>query len=224
MQYILTTGWDDGVADLTERLSRELGSGQRVLWLVSGGSNVEPSVQIMANISNKLSRGLGIMLADERYGPPGHIDSNWAQLIKAGFKTRNARVIEILQDGLDFEQTLARYNTVTDDTFKNYDLIILQMGVGRDGHVAGILPGSVAAFETKNLAAGYPDPPLKRLTLTFPAIRKVHEAYVFAFGAPKHETLALLQSQSLSPEVQPVQILKELPEAYLYSDQLDENE
>ncbi len=60
MKYILTAGWDDGVADLTERLVKELAGRKRVLWLVSGGSNIPASVQIMDNISGSLSEHLSV--------------------------------------------------------------------------------------------------------------------------------------------------------------------
>src|SRR6185437_3559960 len=97
MKYILTAGWDDGMADLTERLVRELAGNKRVLWLVSGGSNIPASVQIMSNISTDLSRRLTVMLADERYGEPGHPESNWEQLEQAGFEGKNASLVRTLK-------------------------------------------------------------------------------------------------------------------------------
>src|ERR1700759_4960942 len=105
MRYIRTAGWEDGTADLTERLVRELAQGRRVLWLTSGGSNIPFSVQIMDNIPRKLRQKLSITLADERYGEVGHSESNWAQLAQAGFKTEQATALPVLHEGADFEQT-----------------------------------------------------------------------------------------------------------------------
>jgi 6-phosphogluconolactonase/glucosamine-6-phosphate isomerase/deaminase len=219
MQYILTTGWEDGVADLTERLVRELAQNKRVLWLVSGGSNIPASVQIMDNIPPELKQNLGVMPADERYGPPGHDDSNWEQLMKAGFKAGQATTLPVLQDGLSFEQTIDSYDKLARKAFSGHQVIIAQLGIGDDGHIAGILPGSPAAAGSRALAAGYRSPPLSRLTLTFSGLRQVSAAYTFAFGNTKHRALSSLRDQSLPPNEQPAQILKELPEAYVYSDQ-----
>ena len=81
MNFVMTTGWEDGIADLTEKLIKALSEGKSVLWLVSGGSNIKASVQIIDSISMDLRTNLSVMLADERYGPLGHTDSNWEQLL-----------------------------------------------------------------------------------------------------------------------------------------------
>lgn len=223
MQYILTTGWEDGVADLTERLVRELAEGKHVLWLTSGGSNIPASVQVMDNIPAEMKQNLSVMPADERYGQPGHDDSNWTQLMKAGFKPDKTTLLPVLQDDLSFEQTIENYNKLAEQAFDGHQLVIAQLGIGDDGHIAGILPGSPAAAETSALAVGYQSPPLSRLTLSFAALRRLDAAYTFAFGSTKHQALSTLQSQSLDLSDQPVQILKELGEAYVYSDQVGDH-
>lgn len=222
MKYILTAGWDDGVADLTSRLVRELANGKRVLWLTSGGSNIPTSVQVMDNISSDLSKNLSVSLIDERFGEPEHSESNWAQLMQAGFKGKNATLLPVLRPDVSFEETISNYNTLIGKAFAENDIVIAQLGIGPDGHVAGILPNSPATT-AKTLVAGYEAPPLMRLTLTFPALGRITAAYVFAFGKPKQKALVSLQAGKLSPEQQPAQILNELPEAYMYSDQVGEH-
>lgn len=223
MRYILTAAWDDGVADLTERLIRELAARKRVLWLLSGGSNITASVSIMSNIDDDLSRNLSVSLADERYGRPGHADSNWTQLLGAGFDAKHARLLPVLQEDTTFEESIETYGKLAGEAFDANDVAIVQLGIGEDGHIAGILPGSPAARESTAMAAGYQAPPLSRLTLTFPALSRATAAYAFAFGKPKKKALTTLQSKSLDPVEQPAQILKKLPEAYLYSDQVGEH-
>jgi len=211
------------VADLTQRLVRELAAGKSVLWLTSGGSNVPVSVQIIGNIATKLRRNLTVMLADERYGRPGHAQSNWARLMQAGFKAEPATLLPVLQAGLDFEATIARYQKLCEQAFAEHDCVIAQLGIAEDGEIAGILPSSPAAAETEELVTGYQSTPFLRLTLTFAALRRITAAYTFAFGDIKRPTLDSLQHESLSLNQQPAQILKELPEAYVYSDQFEEN-
>lgn len=222
MHFILTSGWEDGIADLTQRLAKELSDGRRVLWLVSGGSNISASVQVAENISEELSQNLTIMLADERYGEVGHTDSNWGQLLKAGFNTGRATTYPVLQAGLSMEATLNRYNKLANQAFAENDIIVAQLGVGNDGHIAGILPNSEAAHEDQQLVAAYESSPYKRLTLTFPALLKITASYTFAFGAPKREALQNLHDGALDLANQPSQILREIPEAYVYNDQLGE--
>jgi 6-phosphogluconolactonase/glucosamine-6-phosphate isomerase/deaminase len=218
MKFILTSGWDDGIADLTARLAKELAAGKRVLWLVSGGSNIQPVVQVMDNVPADLTQYLTVLLADERYGDEGHADSNWAQVMKAGFKTADSRLLPVLQKGLDFEATLKHYNQLAEAAFANNDLVVAQLGIGSDGHIAGIMIDSPAAKEQATLVAGYQADDFKRLTLTFPALAKVSAAYVFAFGPAK--VLQLLHDKSVNLTEQPAQVLKKLPEAYIYNDQV----
>jgi 6-phosphogluconolactonase/glucosamine-6-phosphate isomerase/deaminase len=224
MKYILTSGWDDGVADLTDRLVRELDGSKRVLWLVSGGSNVPASVSVMLNVPARLSRNLSISLIDERWGKPGHKDSNWQQLLQAGFDGKRASLLPVLRPGSAFKQSIKDFGDLIKRAFDENDIAIGQLGIGADGHIAGILPGSAAAQESKDLAAGYEAPPLKRLTLTFPALRRLDSAYVFAFGGPKRQTLESLRTRKTGLSEQPAQILKELKEAYVYNDQVGEND
>lgn len=223
MKYILTAGWEDGMADLTQRLVRELAGGKRILWLVSGGSNVQASVKIMDNISAKLSRKLSVSLVDERYGPPGHDQSNWERLMAAGFDGKEATLLPVLKPDRSFKQAIKDYAQLIEEALAACDMAIAQLGIGPDGHLAGILPGSPAAEETEALVSGYEAPPLKRLTLTFPALRRLNAAYAFAFGPPKLATLTKLQAGKADMTDQPAQILKDIPEAYVYSDQVGDH-
>ena len=84
MKFIYTTTPDLGIQDLTHKLQQYLQSGQSVVWLVSGGSNIPISVEVLKALKIKvkptLLKSLKVMLTDERYGPVGHLDSNWQQL------------------------------------------------------------------------------------------------------------------------------------------------
>lgn len=222
MEYIQTTGWEDGVADLTRRLASELSEGKRVLWLVSGGSNIGASVAIMGKLTEELSKNLTIGLIDERYGPVSHADSNWLQLMNAGFEPGSAKFIPVLQDGLDLEATAKAYNEELAKALAENDVVIAQLGVGSDGHIAGILPNSPAAIEQTALVIGYDGEQYQRITTTPAAFWHFDVAYAFAFGDNKHQAIASLQTKKIPIREQPAQVLKELPEAYIYSDQLQE--
>lgn len=223
MKFILTAGWDDGIADLTERLVRELVNGKKVLWLTSGGSNIPATVQIMENIPTTPSKNLTVLLADERFGEVGHQASNWNKLMQAGLDQKNTTLLPILERGQDEAKAVQKYNHLAEEAFANNDLVIAQLGIGPDGHIAGLLPRSSALKEESELVAGFlsdETPPMYRMTMTFKALRRIDVAYSFAFGKPKRQALTNLEYSKLSLSDQPCQILRQIPEAYIYNDQI----
>jgi 6-phosphogluconolactonase/glucosamine-6-phosphate isomerase/deaminase len=221
MQFIRTE-LSNAIRDLAERLVKELNQDRQILWLLSGGSNVGASVEIMNKIPSTLSQKLNLLLVDERYGPAGHRDSNWQQLLEAGFQLKQAAAWPVLNESLSFSDTEARYNDLAAECFQKSDIIIAQLGIGNDGHIAGILPESIAASEQQALVVGYEGGTYKRLTMSFPALQNCDAVYVFAYGESKAEALGKLHDQQLPWAEQPAQMLKQLPEAYIYNDQIGE--
>lgn len=221
MQFIHGKGTEPGATALSERLKTELSSGKHVLWLVCGGSNIAAEAEIMRNIPDDLSAQLTVTLTDERYGDVGHKDSNWQQLLEAGFDIKAGRGVPVLT-GKSLEQTVADYAQSVEELLAGSDTVIATFGIGADGHIAGVLPNSPAATETTALAAGYDSPPYTRLTMTFPALKRIDAAYAIALGDSKQAALQRLQNEDIELAEQPSQILKRLPEAYLYSDQIGE--
>jgi 6-phosphogluconolactonase/glucosamine-6-phosphate isomerase/deaminase len=197
-----------------------LAAGEHVLWLVSGGSNIATSVAIMAELGRDLPAALPrltVMLTDERFGPVGHPDSNWQQLSAAGFNFEKVLAIPVLS-GLPLEVTIERYGQEIAKNFSEADIIIAQFGIGADGHIAGVLPRS-PAVESSALVVGYTADPFIRITLTPTALGQVDVAFALAFGESKKAALANLQNHDASLTAEPCQILKQLPEAYLFTDQ-----
>ncbi len=192
---------------------------QRVLWLVSGGSNIALSVQVMKRIPTKLQPNLAIMLTDERYDVYDHADSNLRQLYEGGLKSGKATVVPVLMPvNMSLTQTVKRYEQVIETAFANADVIVAQLGIGVDGHIAGILPKS-AATRSKALVCGYKAMDYTRITLTMMALKQVSIAFAFAYGDRKEPALEQLSSKALALSTQPAQVLKQIPEARLYTDQ-----
>jgi 6-phosphogluconolactonase/glucosamine-6-phosphate isomerase/deaminase len=219
LRFILTTSWEDGIADLTARLITELRAGKRVLWLLSGGSNIRATVEVMDSIDDSLTPNLSLLLADERFGPVGHPDSNWQQLLDAGFTTKQSKPYEILAGQANLQAATKDYAQLASEALSRADLVIAQLGIGEDGHILGILPGSIAV-DSDSLVCGYDSGKLHRLTLTAQALPQINSAYVFAFGDGKQSALTKLRRQKVSPDVQPAQLLKQIPEVYIYNDQV----
>ncbi len=216
---ILTIHADAAAASqsLRANLIQSLQAGEPVLWLVPGGSNIPITAAVMAQIPDELTPRLTIMLTDERYGAVGHPDSNALQLQQAGFNPKKGAFFPALT-GATLEETVRAYAETAQTQFAKHHIILGQFGIGADGHIAGILPGSPAATEQRAWVAGYHALSYTRITLTFPALYHLSAAYAFVYGEAKREALKRLETE-LPLHIQPAQILKAIPKAYLYTDQ-----
>jgi 6-phosphogluconolactonase/glucosamine-6-phosphate isomerase/deaminase len=220
MELIRINSIHEGAEPLADRLTDELTAGKKVLWLVSGGSNIPLSVEVMNRIPVDLTNALTIFLTDERYGEVGHADSNSKQLDDAGIDHKNARVTYVLSKGMSLIETCDQYSLAISAAFEVADIVIGQFGMGPDGHILGILPGT-PAVDSEKLVVGYETEQFTRITLSAKAVQdNVDAAYVFAFGDNKKDQLLTLTSKDLPVDEQPAQLLKSLPEAYVYNDQI----
>jgi 6-phosphogluconolactonase/glucosamine-6-phosphate isomerase/deaminase len=224
MKYIHSKNAAPGIVHMSRFIADHLKQGKTVLWFISGGSNIPHTVQALYQISDVVSNqqwnNLFIALTDERYGPVGHADSNWHQitfeLSIQQFDISQINTIPILRD-LPLDRTVEEYSHAIHEASDSVDVIVGQLGIGADGHIAGILPHS-GAIDTIHMAHGYIAQPFTRITLSMKALREIDVAYVFVFGESKLATLKKLYDENAPLEEQPAQILKELKEVYVYED------
>ena len=218
MKFIKVNDPNIAVEALAEKISESL-KARSVLWLLPGGSNIPLSVRVMRIIRSKVSgedlKNLTIALTDERYGPLGHQNSNWQQLMNSRLDVRDIKVIQVLT-GKSLKETVHEYNRKMEEIFESHTLIIAQFGIGVDGHIAGVLPGSIGVYD-KNFVCSYESSPFIRITLTLWAINKISIAYAFAFGPFKKAIVERLNNENDFPIKVPAQILKQIDESYLYA-------
>jgi 6-phosphogluconolactonase/glucosamine-6-phosphate isomerase/deaminase len=209
------------VEAIATRIGDGLDAGKRVLWLVSGGSNIQLEVQAMELLYDRCSsklEGLAVLPIDERYGEPGHANSNTQQLREAGFDAHGATWVDVLMHNVPFDQTVDFYNEVAATALANASLVVGQVGLGPDGHIAGILPGSPATEVDEATVAAYEWTDYTRLTLTPQALRRITVAFVPSYGESKKVALnRLYKNKEDLPEL-PAALLYELPEVYVYND------
>lgn len=175
---------------------------------------------------------------DERCVPPDHAESNYRMasetlLAKVGIPAD--RVYRMRGEADDPEAAAAEYARTLATVFETrrgglprFDLVLL--GLGLDGHIASLFPGSPAAREifrtvvaVHAAAARIP----QRLTLTFPVFNAAARVIFLVSGAEKAKTLkaalsdgALLPAGMVRPEDGTLTWIVDRPAASLLSPEL----
>jgi 6-phosphogluconolactonase len=99
-------------------------------------------------------------------------------------------------DGDDPDAAAARYAAELAAAAADDALVpafdVLMLGIGPEGHVASIFPGSPAARAGGSVVTvrNSPKPPPTRISLTFGALRAAREVWILASGAEKAEAVA----------------------------------
>jgi len=215
-----TTKIEDPADFIVLSILNQLKLGKKVLFFVTGGSSITVCVKIAeflrAYSQQDLIKNLTITLTDERYGPLGHQDSNWDQLIQKGFSLPLALLLPILT-GDDCSRTTEKFNTILNKEMNKVDYKIGLFGVGADGHTAGILPLS-EAVNTLNWAYSYKTEKFERITITPQTIVKFDEAVVWAQGENKWNIIKNLKEEDIDIIKQPAQVLKKVPLLTIFTD------
>lgn len=144
---------------------------------------------------------------DERFLPAGHPDRNDTQARAAlldHVPVDPARVHAMEPSdgkfGDDPEAAADAYADVLAEAAQpedhgpvpSFDVCLL--GVGEEGHVASIFPGSPAVYEKERAVVAVrncPKPPPTRITLTLPAIRRAQEVWLMTTGEAKAAAVAM---------------------------------
>jgi len=215
MKYV-TAGRTQFRADVIKAISGELDHDRTVTLFVSGGSAVVDEASILNSLAEHTrARNLTILPVDERFGIKGHADSNIAQLNNAlGEKDANLAIVDILGTGSSAEATTEQYDEMVKHSLRTSDVTYAILGVGEDGHTAGILPGS-KAYTSLNHVEYYASEPFTRITLTKAALCKISHVYTYAYGEQKQGIINELIQGSTG---KPIDMFHEFPDTVLYTD------
>jgi len=219
MKFVKSEGTKELEQELTRLLDTALEANEHVLWLVPGGSNIATVVAVMNSLDDQNLGYLTLMLTDERYGEPGHEDSNFYQLKQAGLKVKSA-VFKDLLTGDSLEETVDAYAKAAEKAMVDADTIIGFFGMGPDGHIAGVLPHSPAVRAKEEWVVGYDGGEFDRMTLTPYALSHVDAAVVGAYGAGKLKALESLCKTAAPMSEQPSRILCHLSNVTVFNDQI----
>jgi 6-phosphogluconolactonase len=163
---------------------------------LSGGKSPVPFYRSMAETRIDFPwERTHLFLADERFLPLDHPDSNYRLLKQTLLNMRqipleNVHPVPVetpdLQDSAEkYERELTRFFKLSPGQLPCFDLILL--GIGEDGHTASLFPGSPAFAEEKHLA--FPvvldQTRYHRVTLTLPVITHAENVLFLVTGENK---------------------------------------
>lgn len=164
--------------------------------VVSGGRSPVPFLEALSNRELDWSK-VQIGLADERWVPPSHPDSNEGlvrqHLLKG--KAATAQLFGLYQPAQSLDEA-ARLADAALAHFKQ-PIDVLVLGMGDDGHTASLFPNSprlAEALEPESdvrcLPMFAPSVPRQRLTLTYPVLAAARMQCLAIQGNAKLDTLS----------------------------------
>lgn len=185
---------------VVETLRAALTERGRASFVLTGGSTPGPLYRLLAaDYRGALDwERVDIFFGDERHVPHDDEDSNFRMArdtLLNGLPLAPDRIHPIPTGGTPdadaraYEQTL---RATFGDGPPAFDLLLL--GMGADGHVASLFPGSPALDERERWVVATESPPNSpvrdRVTLTFPAINAARTVLFLVAGESKHDAFA----------------------------------
>ncbi len=207
------------VDQLSEFLVEKLTTHDKVLWLLSGGSNIAVECKIMDKIPDNLTGKLIIGLIDERFGKLNHADSNMFQLRSAGFKQKQSIILEIINnDTATIESATDSYDQALTRILEETDIYSVgQLGMGLDGHVAGLLPDN-PIMDSDKLVDHYSSHPFKRISLTPKGLSYLNQVFLVINDESKQKmAYKMIEGNSQSEAEMPAMILNRYNSVTVYN-------
>ena len=187
---------------VTHSLLKEIGTLPEEYFhlAISGGKTAESLFQLWAEIYSKSIPWNRIQLywTNEYCGEPETAETNYRTaravfLEKVGIPARN---IHRIQGGSDPEKEAGRYNTLVREKLPDYDgyprFDMLILGVGTDGHTAGIFPGQPDLLMHRECYAVSTNPAngKKWITLTGQPLLRARTTLLHVVGAKKTDIVS----------------------------------
>jgi 6-phosphogluconolactonase len=174
-----------------------LGARGRATLAVSGGRTPERMLALLAREELAWDR-IDVFQVDERVAPAGDADRNALQLRRA-FAARLATQPERFHfmpvESADSSAGAAAYaRELAAAAGDPPTLDVVHLGLGSDGHVASLFPGSALLDDTRVPVAVTPEAHegRRRMTLTLPVLARARLVLLLVTGADKRAALARL--------------------------------
>lgn len=181
---------------IADWLAAGLAENDRASFVATGGSTPGPVYDLLATLPLPWEQ-ISVTLSDERWVPTTSPESNERQLrerLLVG-EAASARFVPLWSDAPTAEEVAEAAEEALADLFPA-DVVLL--GMGEDGHIASLFPGSPMLEEGLDplggslviaVPAGDPAPSLERISLTLYALKQAWLILVLIRGEAKRRII-----------------------------------
>jgi 6-phosphogluconolactonase len=188
---------------LVDAIKTAIGARGQAAVVLTGGSTGIDLLKRVAERSGEIDWSkVHVYWGDERFVPRNDDERNEKQAREALLDHVDVPEVNVhamaASDG-EFGDDLAAaatdYEQLLNETFTEpateFDVHLL--GMGPEGHINSLFPGTAAVREAEHLVVGVtdsPKPPPRRVSMTFPAIRAAREVWLVVAGEDKADAVA----------------------------------
>lgn len=212
---------------LTQVIKEKIISRQKLLLLLSGGSCLNLYQNLSFNIKTSLLpwQLLTIAQVDERFKPKNENEVNAKLIEKTGIslvlREKNIPHFTISQIGF-LEESAEQYNQTITQLFHDCQFRAAIMGIGEDGHTAGLLPGYEIQWSNNKFVVGYTNKSKfkQRVSITPKALKLLDYALILLIGDNKKNILQrfIKSSENESINEFPPTALKKIKHIDVFTD------
>lgn len=175
--------------------------------MLTGGRVAERLFSVWAEFpAFQQLRGVQFYFGDERCVPPDSVESNYGmsrRVLFRGIVPAGCSVVRMEADDFDSDAAADRYAEALP---KIVDVML--MGVGEDGHIASLFPGTKVLQSLRRVVPVIgPKPPARRMTITPRVIKHARFVYVLAAGCAKAAVLTRALAAPSDVSALPVRLL-----------------
>ena len=181
---------------------------------LSGGSTPKITYSLLRSDIKDLSKII-FWTVDERWVSKDNDSSN-QKLVNSIFSDSEARILEVEYSGVSADEDAEKYSSKITDNIKSFDTVIL--GIGEDGHIASLFPGTDAVNEKSALYVSNEVNILSkwRVTATFQLLKEVKNVYLLVTGKSKNEIVKTIMNNGNTPANK---LINERNQTFLITDQ-----
>jgi 6-phosphogluconolactonase/glucosamine-6-phosphate isomerase/deaminase len=185
---------------------------RKTVLFLSGGATPKDFYTMLSQ-----EEKLDVALVDERYGEKMHENSNEQMLQQSGLlgylRYTKTPFYPVLQKEPGIEETAKQYDETLRFLFNGFQKSVGILGIGLDGHTAGIPVNHEETPKEKGLLAttfyDFPPPHIYRISMTFHGLSMIDLLIVLVFGDGKKEALEHMFTSGFEKEI-PARFFKRL--------------